>query len=125
MGGAEGGALGADGCEKRRAEGGCSLLDAERVGLGGSDGGQMDSTSLVRAWLRRPGDAPRDHASSYRSISIVVGADVFVIRVQYEFEGPTGTTSLLDLFEGRRQLIVYHFMSRDGVGTAERGTPAA
>jgi predicted dithiol-disulfide oxidoreductase (DUF899 family) len=28
----------------------------------------------------------------------------------YEFEGPHGRQSLLDLFEGRRQLIVYHFM---------------
>ncbi|MDI5935723.1 DUF899 domain-containing protein [Halomonas kalidii] len=28
----------------------------------------------------------------------------------YTFEGPAGTASLLDLFEGRRQLIVYHFM---------------
>ncbi len=28
----------------------------------------------------------------------------------YEFEGPKGMHSLLDLFEGRRQLIVYHFM---------------
>ncbi|MBD2259373.1 DUF899 domain-containing protein [Pseudanabaena sp. FACHB-2040] len=28
----------------------------------------------------------------------------------YSFEGPEGQTSLLDLFEGRRQLIVYHFM---------------
>ena len=28
----------------------------------------------------------------------------------YEFEGPDGTQSLLDLFEGRPQLIVYHFM---------------
>ena len=28
----------------------------------------------------------------------------------YVFEGPDGKTSLLDLFEGRRQLIVYHFM---------------
>jgi predicted dithiol-disulfide oxidoreductase (DUF899 family) len=28
----------------------------------------------------------------------------------YEFEGPAGVVSLLDLFEGRRQLIVYHFM---------------
>ncbi len=28
----------------------------------------------------------------------------------YEFEGPKGPQSLLDLFEGRRQLIVYHFM---------------
>jgi predicted dithiol-disulfide oxidoreductase (DUF899 family) len=28
----------------------------------------------------------------------------------YVFEGPHGTATLLDLFEGRRQLIVYHFM---------------
>jgi predicted dithiol-disulfide oxidoreductase (DUF899 family) len=28
----------------------------------------------------------------------------------YVFEGPHGDASLLDLFEGRRQLIVYHFM---------------
>ena len=28
----------------------------------------------------------------------------------YSFEGPKGTVSLLDLFEGRPQLIVYHFM---------------
>jgi predicted dithiol-disulfide oxidoreductase (DUF899 family) len=28
----------------------------------------------------------------------------------YTFDGPTGKMSLLDLFEGRRQLIVYHFM---------------
>ena len=28
----------------------------------------------------------------------------------YEFEGPDGRVSLLDLFEGRQQLIMYHFM---------------
>src|SRR5919106_1057668 len=28
----------------------------------------------------------------------------------YVFEGPDGEASLLDLFDGRRQLIVYHFM---------------
>ncbi|MDX6664493.1 MAG: hypothetical protein QOG68_699 [Solirubrobacteraceae bacterium] len=28
----------------------------------------------------------------------------------YVFEGPNGGASLLDLFEGRRQLLVYHFM---------------
>ncbi len=28
----------------------------------------------------------------------------------YRFDGPEGETSLLDLFEGRRQLLVYHFM---------------
>ncbi|MDB5346935.1 MAG: putative dithiol-disulfide oxidoreductase, family [Schlesneria sp.] len=28
----------------------------------------------------------------------------------YEFAGPNGKVSLLDLFDGKRQLIVYHFM---------------
>src|SRR6266542_1862940 len=32
------------------------------------------------------------------------------IDKDYMFEGPHGTASLLDLFDGRRQLIVQHFM---------------
>ena len=32
------------------------------------------------------------------------------IDKSYVFEGPTGKLSLLGLFDGRRQLIVYHFM---------------
>jgi predicted dithiol-disulfide oxidoreductase (DUF899 family) len=32
------------------------------------------------------------------------------IEKAYDFEGPDGDASLLDLFEGRRQLIVDHFM---------------
>jgi predicted dithiol-disulfide oxidoreductase (DUF899 family) len=32
------------------------------------------------------------------------------LEKKYVFEGPDGTVSLLDLFEERRQLIVYHFM---------------
>jgi predicted dithiol-disulfide oxidoreductase (DUF899 family) len=32
------------------------------------------------------------------------------IEKEYSFEGPAGKMSLLDLFEGQRQLIVYHFM---------------
>ena len=32
------------------------------------------------------------------------------IDKDYFFEGPAGRASLLDLFDGRRQLIVYHFM---------------
>jgi predicted dithiol-disulfide oxidoreductase (DUF899 family) len=34
----------------------------------------------------------------------------------YVFDGSAGTVSLLDLFDGRRQLIVYHFMFAPGVG---------
>ena len=44
------------------------------------------------------------------------------IEKKYEFEGPDGKKSLLDLFEGRRQLIVYHFMFAPGVeGWPEAG----
>src|SRR5688500_4271801 len=32
------------------------------------------------------------------------------VRDDYAFEGAGGTTTLAGLFEGRRQLIVYHFM---------------
>lgn len=32
------------------------------------------------------------------------------VRADYKFEGPEGTVTLLDLFQGRPQLIVQHFM---------------
>jgi predicted dithiol-disulfide oxidoreductase (DUF899 family) len=32
------------------------------------------------------------------------------IEKNYIFDGPNGKRTLSDLFEGRRQLIVYHFM---------------
>ncbi len=32
------------------------------------------------------------------------------IDKDYVFDGPAGNVSLLDLFEGRRQLLLYHFM---------------
>src|SRR5437879_5371032 len=37
------------------------------------------------------------------------------VEQQYEFEGPNGKASLLDLFEGRRQLIVYRAFFEPGV----------
>jgi len=33
-----------------------------------------------------------------------------MMEKEYVFEGPDGKASLLDLFDGRRQLIIYHFM---------------
>ena len=38
------------------------------------------------------------------------------IEKDYVFAAPTGEVTLVDLFEGRRQLIVYHFMFAPGVG---------
>ncbi len=46
------------------------------------------------------------------------------IDKDYVFEGPEGKATLLDLFDGRRQLIVYHFMFAPGVeGWPEAGCP--
>jgi predicted dithiol-disulfide oxidoreductase (DUF899 family) len=43
---------------------------------------------------------------------------------KYRFEGPDGPASLLDLFDGRRQLIVYRFFFEPGVaGWPEAGCP--
>src|SRR6267143_299006 len=43
------------------------------------------------------------------------------IEKDYVFESPEGPASLLDLFEGRRQLILYHFMFAPNAG----GWPSA
>ena len=46
------------------------------------------------------------------------------VEKEYRFEGPDGPASLLDLFEGRRQLIVYRFFFEPGVnGWPESGCP--
>jgi predicted dithiol-disulfide oxidoreductase (DUF899 family) len=48
------------------------------------------------------------------------------VTKEYAFEGPDGTVSLADLFEGRPQLIVYHFMFHpdweDGCPSCTAGT---
>jgi predicted dithiol-disulfide oxidoreductase (DUF899 family) len=43
------------------------------------------------------------------------------IEKRYEFEGPDGTQMLAELFDGRSQLIVYHFMFGPGW---EQGCPS-
>jgi predicted dithiol-disulfide oxidoreductase (DUF899 family) len=43
---------------------------------------------------------------------------------EYAFEGPNGPATLLDLFEGRRQLVVYRFFyDPDVVGWPDKGCP--
>src|SRR3982751_2452566 len=37
------------------------------------------------------------------------------VKKKYKFEGPKGTVALLDLFDGRRQLIVYRAFLEPGV----------
>jgi predicted dithiol-disulfide oxidoreductase (DUF899 family) len=44
------------------------------------------------------------------------------VTKEYRFEGPDGEVSLLDLFEGRRQLVLYRFFFEPGVhGWPESG----
>ena len=44
----------------------------------------------------------------------------------YLFDGPSGPASLDDLFDGRRQLIVYRFFYQPDVdGWPDKGAPAA
>jgi predicted dithiol-disulfide oxidoreductase (DUF899 family) len=43
------------------------------------------------------------------------------VEKEYSFDGPDGPVSLLDLFEGRRQLIVYRFFYEPGVVNWPRG----
>jgi predicted dithiol-disulfide oxidoreductase (DUF899 family) len=46
------------------------------------------------------------------------------IEKSYVFDAPTGRTSFLELFEGRHQLILYHFMFAPGVeGWPTAGCP--
>jgi predicted dithiol-disulfide oxidoreductase (DUF899 family) len=46
------------------------------------------------------------------------------VTQEYRFEGPNGPATLLDLFEGRRQLVVYRFFyDPDVKGWPEKGCP--
>lgn len=46
------------------------------------------------------------------------------IEKKYVFEGPNGDVTLLDLFDGRPQLLLYHFMFAEGVhGWPDAGCP--
>ncbi len=49
---------------------------------------------------------------------------MMAVEKQYAFEGPDGEASLLDLFDGRRQLIVYRFFFDPGMDSfPEQGCP--
>lgn len=76
----------------------------------------MDSPAVVtrEEWLaarkellarEKQFDRERDALSAERRALPMVE-----VTEPYVFEGPGGSASLIELFEGRRQLIVYHFM---------------
>jgi predicted dithiol-disulfide oxidoreductase (DUF899 family) len=45
-----------------------------------------------------------------------------LVDKEYRFDGPNGQASLLDLFEGRRQLLIYRFFYAPDVTTTAGGT---
>ena len=45
------------------------------------------------------------------------------VEKEYRFEGPDGDASLLDLFDGRRQLIVYRAFYAPDVTTSRQAAP--
>ena len=45
-----------------------------------------------------------------RAFTAIKWREIRITKGEYLFEGPNGQARLLDLFEGRRQLITYHFI---------------
>ena len=84
---------------------------------------ETDWQTAMRAFVAKEKEATRarDRLNTERRQLPMVE-----VTKPYEFEGPVGTLSLLDLFEGRRQLIVYHFMFHpewdDGCPSCTAGT---
>ena len=84
---------------------------------------QEEWTAARRALLEKEKDLTRqrDRLNTERRELPMVE-----VTKPYEFEGPDGMLSLLDLFEGRPQLIVYHFMFHpdweDGCPSCSAGT---
>jgi predicted dithiol-disulfide oxidoreductase (DUF899 family) len=76
----------------------------------------MDLPAVVsrEEWLaaRRELLAREKELTRARDALATARRELPMVRVDkpYTFEGPAGPASLLDLFEGRRQLIVHHFM---------------
>ncbi len=70
------------------------------------------SASRIRVAARKELQAAEEEA--VRSLEQITSRrrDMSAVRIEkdYVFEGPAGKASLLDLFEGRTQLVVQHFM---------------
>jgi len=69
---------------------------------------------VSEAEWRRANQALREQEKAATRASDALAAErrrqpVTELSTEYRFEGPDGEVGLLDLFEGRRQLFVYHF----------------
>jgi predicted dithiol-disulfide oxidoreductase (DUF899 family) len=81
-----------------------------------SDTEWQDALAEIRAEEKQATRAGDALAAKRRRLPAVA------FDTSYRFDGPGGEVSLLDLFEGRRQLILYHFMFAPGVeGWPEAG----
>src|SRR5205807_3303564 len=110
------------GCEEPLHPGGVGLICVEEVA--------MDLPKVVSAeeWhvahdkllaKEKKATKARDALAAERRRQPMVRIDK-----EYVFEGPDRKASLLDLFDGRPQLIVYHFMFAPGVdGWPTAGCP--
>ncbi len=90
----------------------------------------MDSKMVLRIVSPTEWDAARQEllvkekaATQARDALAAERRRLPMVRIDkdYVFQGPDGQANLLDLFEGRRQLIIYHFMFAPSVD----GWPAA
>jgi predicted dithiol-disulfide oxidoreductase (DUF899 family) len=84
---------------------------------------QDEWTAARRAFLVEEKEATRQ-----RDLLNVERRELPMVEVTkpYVFDGPDGEVTLLDMFEGRRQLIIYHFMFHpewdDGCPSCTAGT---
>ena len=92
----------------------------------------MDSTRVVSQdeWLAARKDLLAREKEATRAKDTVAAArralPMVEIGKNYAFTGPGGQAGLLDLFDGRRQLIVYNFMWRgaaSGFPAEDQGCP--
>ena len=78
------------------------------------EGSEMNTPPIVspEEWQRRARGAAREGEGADPRAGDALAAERrrmpwMAVEKEYRFEGPDGPASLLDLFEGRRQLVVY------------------
>ncbi|MCW2653098.1 MAG: hypothetical protein QOE41_1954 [Mycobacterium sp.] len=80
---------------------------------------KLPKTTSRREWLAARLELLAQEKAASRQQAALAEARRALPTVQldkdYVFEGPAGRLRLVDLFEGRSQLIVYHFMWRHDI----------
>ena len=85
-------------------------IEHEKTESGVAEGVGGGATRAPREGEGEDATAPSDPRSRHRRCH-----GPLLIEKKYEFDGPKGKASLLDLFDGRRQLIVYRAFFEPGV----------